>query len=104
VRLAVDRQMAGVVCALYFACLSVLFILLLNQNALAYGVPPLMVAALAVGLLTAVLTPGLAVFTGLAWKERYWSLAGRVHYTLVALAALALVWFLNYWNLLGFRF
>jgi hypothetical protein len=28
----------------------------------------------------------------------------RIHYSLVTLAALAFVWFLNYWNLLGFRY
>jgi len=28
---------------------------------------------------------------------------GRAHYALVTLGALAFIWFLNYWNLLGFR-
>ena len=42
--------------------------------------------------------------TWLAWRERYWSLAGRLHYTLVTLGALGFVWWLSYWNLLGFRF
>ncbi len=32
-----------------------------------------------------------------------WSVAGRVHYTLVTLAALGFTWWLSYWNLLGFR-
>jgi uncharacterized membrane protein YuzA (DUF378 family) len=54
-------------------------------------------------LLTAVLTIGLLVFTLLAWKEGYWSTMGRVHYTLITLAALAFTWFMNYWNLLGWR-
>jgi len=40
----------------------------------------------------------------LAWKQRYWSFAGRVHYTIVTLAALAFIWLLNNWNLLGFKF
>ncbi len=29
---------------------------------------------------------------------------GRVHYTLVVLASLFFLWFLAYWNLLGFHF
>ena len=37
-------------------------------------------------------------------KDRFWGLAGRLHYTLVTVAAVAFVWFLNYWNLLGWRF
>jgi hypothetical protein len=34
----------------------------------------------------------------------YWGIGARVHYTLVTVAAVAFVWFLNYWNLLGWRF
>lgn len=33
-----------------------------------------------------------------------WNLTGRIHHTLVALAAVAFVWLLNYWSLLGFRY
>lgn len=36
----------------------------------------------------------------LAWKKQYWSIARRVHYTLVALAELTFVGWLNAWNLL----
>jgi hypothetical protein len=47
-----------------------------------------------------VLTSAAVVFTVLAWKDRYWHISGRLHYTLVSLAAVALVWFFFYWNLL----
>jgi hypothetical protein len=53
--------------------------------------------------IAAVLTLGAIGFTVLAWKNRYWSALGRVHYTMVSLAAFAFIWFLNYWNLLGWR-
>jgi len=50
----------------------------------------------------------LAVLTVLgclfAWKNRYWRLTGRVHYTLVALVGIGFIWFLYYWNLLTFGF
>jgi hypothetical protein len=49
----------------------------------------------------AVLTIGTVLFSVLAWKNHYWTIAGRVYYTLVTLAEVAFVWFLNYWNLLG---
>jgi hypothetical protein len=52
---------------------------------------PWLAAALSVGLL------GLAVW---AWKARYWSLASRVHYTLIALAAAGFVWLLYSWGLM----
>jgi hypothetical protein len=57
-----------------------------------------------VGVLGAVLTVGSLVYSVLAWKNSYWGIAARVHYTLVTVAAAAFIWFLNYWNLLGWRF
>jgi hypothetical protein len=51
-----------------------------------------------------VLTVGAVGYTAVAWKDRYWTTAARAHNTLVTVAAVAFVWFLNYWNLLGWRF
>jgi hypothetical protein len=52
-------------------------------------------------LLSVPLTLGIAVLAVLAWKDRYWNVASRVHYTLVALAAVVFVLFLSNWNLVG---
>lgn len=71
---------------------------------LVYGVPAVVVALLCIPLLTTVLTVGLPIFTALAWKNKYWSVRGRLHYSLITLAALAFIPFLTYWNLLGFHF
>ena len=60
--------------------------------------------ALGLGVLAAVLTAGALVYTVLAWKNRYWGIASRLYYTLGTVAAVAFVWFLNYWNLLGWRY
>jgi hypothetical protein len=60
--------------------------------------------ALGGGVLAAALTIGALVYMGLAWKDRYWGIAARVYYTLVTVAAVALVWFMDYWNMLGWRF
>jgi len=43
----------------------------------------------------------LLSFTVLAWKENYWRLPWRLHYTLVTLAALGFVVFLANWHLLA---
>ena len=59
---------------------------------------------LGLGVLSAVLTVAALVCTVLAWKNSYWGIASRAYYTLVTVAAVAFVWFLNYWNLLGWRF
>lgn len=71
---------------------------------LAFGMSPLafvMQVALLFGSILGLATP---VFAVLAWKEGYWSAWGRIHYTALAVATLAFIWWLNYWNLLGFRF
>jgi CubicO group peptidase (beta-lactamase class C family) len=64
----------------------------------------MLAVALAFPVAAAVLTIGAAVFTGLAWRDRYWSVWGRIHYSLVTLAAVVFARLLSYWNLLGWRF
>jgi hypothetical protein len=59
---------------------------------------------LGLGVLAAALTAGGLVYAVLAWKDGYWGIAFRAYYTLVTVAAVAFVWLLNYWNLLGWRY
>jgi len=59
---------------------------------------------LGLGVLSALLTIGALVYTALAWKDGYWGVAYRIYYSLVTVAAVAFVWFLHYWNLLGWRY
>ncbi len=69
-----------------------------------HGIQLTVKIVLGLGVLSAVLTVGAVVYTVLAWKKRYWSIGARVYYSLVTVAAVAFIWFLNYWNLLGWRF
>jgi len=69
-----------------------------------FGVSPIYRIVLLLPIIAAVLTVGALIYTVLAWKDSYWGVIGRVYYTLVTLASLAFVWFLNFWNLLGWRF
>lgn len=89
--------------------------LLFLVGLLVWGVIPIMTVpvqglsllakiVLGLGVLSAVLTLGALVYTVLAWKDSYWSTGFRAYYTLVAAAAVAFVWLLNYWNLLGWRY
>lgn len=71
---------------------------------IAYGEMSTINLILTTWLAAAVLTIALAGLTMAAWKQGFWGRIARIHYSLVALAALAFVWFLNYWNLLGFRY
>ena len=52
-------------------------------------------------LLSVPLTLSIVVLAVLAWKDRYWSVASRAHYTLVAVAAVLFDLFLSNWNLIG---
>jgi CubicO group peptidase (beta-lactamase class C family) len=69
-----------------------------------HGISLIVEIVMGLGVLAAVLTVGALVCTVLAWKKSYWSLASRAYYTLVTIAAVAFVWFLNYWNWLGWRY
>ncbi|HEY9829034.1 MAG TPA: serine hydrolase [Stenomitos sp.] len=68
-----------------------------------FGLPKMAIALLVIPPITTGLTLGLIILTVLAWKNKYYSLIGRLHYSLLTVAAVAFVFFLNYWNLLGFR-
>lgn len=69
-----------------------------------HGIPLSVEIVIGLGVLSALLTPAALVYTVLAWKERYWGVAYRVYYTLVTIAAVTFVWFLHYWNWLGWRY
>jgi hypothetical protein len=89
--------------------ISVLNLLFIVGNVMwgeqiAFGIPFAYKVVLGLGVLSAALTVGALAYTVLAWKYRDWGVAFRVYYTLVTLAAVAFVWFLNQWNLLGWQF
>jgi hypothetical protein len=69
-----------------------------------FGVSLFYRLVLLMALLAAVLTVGAFVYTVMAWKDGYWGIAWRAYYTLTTAAAVAFVWFLNIWNLLGWQF
>jgi CubicO group peptidase (beta-lactamase class C family) len=52
-------------------------------------------------VLAALSTLWAALYLVRSWREGYWGLLSRLHYTLVVLAAVGLLWLLAYWNLLG---
>ena len=47
---------------------------------------------------------GSVALCAVAWIKGYWTLVGRIHYSGVTLPAAALVWFLAFWKLLGWRY
>jgi len=74
----------------------------------AYGVPNIIFGIVPPGMnfilvlpwILAPLTLFLAVFTGLAWKNGYWTRFARIHYSLFTASALGLLWVLTYTNMI----
>ena len=98
------RPLAWAVCALALFFVAGMAMVFSNPGgALFFGDSPLLVAVLALPYLVAALVVGVVVYAILSWRRRYWGLFGRLHYSLVALAALAFVGLLGYYNLLGFQ-
>ena len=102
-RLTLASGTAYALCLLITLIVIGLVLVLRDPRAVAYGVPPMLSV---VALLTLVLVAVLVMLIGLtmrAWLRRDMHLPLRVHYLLVVLGGLSFVFFLNTWNLLGFR-
>lgn len=98
------RWLAAMMSLLFVIFLGGMITILSDAWRLGFGVPGSLKVLLAIAITASVLAVGVLVFTILAWMKKYWYGCARLHYTLVLAAALAFIWFLNYWNLLGFRF
>jgi len=98
------RGIAGGMSTCYVLFLIGLIMALSNQLELMFGVPSILKLALVFPLIAAGLTIGTLILTYFVWKNKYWTVCGRIHYTLIMLASPVFLWFLCFWNLLGFRF
>jgi hypothetical protein len=98
------RLIAGGMSVLYIIFLLGMISALSDYMELMFGVPSQLKILLILPILSALLTIGALFFAYVGWKNKYWTVCGRVHYTLVVLASLVFLWFLAYWNLLGFHF
>ena len=65
-----------------------------------FGLPAEYQVLFVIPAIVAVLTVGLSIVAILAWLRRYWSLLGRVCYSLVTLAAIVMTGLAAYWGLL----
>ncbi|WP_139991794.1 serine hydrolase [Paenibacillus paridis] len=67
-------------------------------------ITPSLVVYLFLPIIFVILTVASIVVSIIAWKYKYWTVLKRVHYSLVALAAVMLSLFFYHWNLLGWQF
>ncbi|HKU15678.1 MAG TPA: serine hydrolase domain-containing protein [Steroidobacteraceae bacterium] len=71
---------------------------------LIYKIPPSLYVALTFPLLAIPFALLAAWFAVGVWRAGTWTFGARLHYSLAAVATLAFLIVLNYWNLLGYRF
>ncbi len=90
---------AGILSVLNLAFM-VGFVVLFTNPETALGLPSWAQYLFLLPWIISVLAIGMVYFTFLAWARRYFSIPGRIHYTLVMLVVLAFVWWLAYWNFL----
>ena len=94
------RLLSWVICLLFLAGLP---LIIFNLEAGVYK-PAALTPYLMIPLLGAILTIGVAIFTFAAWRKGHWTQWGRIRYSVVTLAMLVFIWWLHYWNLLGFKY
>lgn len=70
----------------------------------AYGPPPMVIALLVLPLITLALTLAVVGLMAAAWRSGDWGWVAKSYATLVSITALGFPIFLNFWNLLGFRY
>jgi len=101
----VARWIAGAAALVLLAFVVVLPPMLLSDSVLMTSymndpaVPAIMTAALTLPVIAAILTLVTVVFAAFAWKAKYWTLPHRVHYTILAIALIAMLWWVNFNNL-----
>jgi CubicO group peptidase (beta-lactamase class C family) len=98
------RRTAALLALVHFAFIAVLIGgFAVGIDALIYEIPRAIYVALAFPLLAIPVTLLVAWFAVRAWHGGWWTRYARVQYTVIALASLAFLWSLNYWNLIGYK-
>ena len=95
------RGLLGLLVVIYFISLTGMFSAFATENAVLYGNAIAYTVGQFLAIPVAILVVGAVVFTALAWRRGYWNLAWRIHYTLVTLGAVAVVWWYFNWKIIG---
>jgi len=91
-------------CLVNLLFLAGMLMVIARGRELLFGITPFARAVLVLPVVSAMLTIPTLVLALIVLRQRYWGLASRLHYLLVAVAGLAFLGSLHYWNLLGLRF
>ena len=98
------RWIAGLMSWLFLIFIFGMVGVLSNYIELMFGAPPMLKTLSVLTMIAVLLTVGVLLSLLLVWGRKYWTVYGRIHYTLIFIASCAFIWFLNYWHLFGFKF
>jgi CubicO group peptidase (beta-lactamase class C family) len=103
---ALARLARGLMVALAVLSLATVFGLytqVFDGWGLASGQRGILTATGGMAILIVALTIAVVFLASLAWRRSWWGVGGRIYYTLVSLASVAFVWFLAFWNQIGWQ-
>lgn len=105
-----DGERNAVRLSMTTSALNVVFLILFvgifatYQMDLFESIPAILKISLILPLLIIPVTAGMAYFAFLAWREGFWRIGRRIHYSLVTAAAVFMAIFYHYWNMLGWQY
>lgn len=98
-------KLSGWVATFFFLIFLLLLTALTSDgNEIVFGVTPMMKIVFVFPLLGIAAALFVAYYTYKVWKTSEYNWSGKIHYSVLLLAIAALIWQLNYWNLLGFQY
>jgi hypothetical protein len=98
------RLLAGSMVGLCGVFLIGLLIVFSDPNEIIFGVPFALKILLVLPFLAGAVALFVLFYVFMSWIKGYWTACARIHYMLIFFAVVGFLWFLNYWNLLGFKF
>ncbi|AFZ71896.1 serine hydrolase domain-containing protein [Natronobacterium gregoryi] len=94
----------GTIASLFGFLLGAVAVFLFNPYTLFSSPPPSFQVVSLLPIVGPVGTVLAAICTIQAWRDRWWGLPSRLHYTLVVLSMAGFCWLFAYWNFLGLPF
>lgn len=98
------RLLAGAMVGICGVFLIGFLIVFKDPFEIMFGVPFALKILLVLPFLAGAMAVVVLFYIFVSWIKGYWTACARFHYMLVFFAVVGFLWFLYYWNLLGFKF
>lgn len=95
------RGLLGLMVALFLISQGGMFSAFASEAAVLTGTAIAYKVGIFLAIPVTILAVGAVIFTVLAWRRAFWSPGWRIHYSLVTLVAVSVVWWYFNWNIIG---